>query len=461
MLGSLTQATLFVVVLLTTTCIASARIKSDNTTLRITVVRTAPPRTVTIVCDGDTLSLFTVRSDTSVTLSGLRSFVVNIEDLKTGYFRNVYIRQGTKDVTIKTGKESLSVMPVNVEMYSDIVKRFIRSLQRPYYLEDNSAIDCIDTLQTGIVVFLQQTKALKYKRAFAQHFVRDWINPTSMLLTSMKNRILATSSTGGTDQDRSKRVALSLPALSTEGIWIRNTALQSILYKLVNDISRQISGDSQPQTMSMASAIVHIDSTFDRQCTCELVAASLQYTSIGSPGFVKGNDATLQLLLEMSSNQQIESCVLANSEYRMINRAVNATRIDTIKGIDPRGSETTITTVGDSLHLLHFWGTWCQPCLNSIPEINSLSDSLKQRGIATLHVAYEPYSTMKSWQGNTFNLRGQSIAVAYDGGASSIVNDLYIRTFPTYILVDRKGELVIRTNSVDRIRKTAFGAKLN
>ena len=107
--------------------------------------------------------------------------------------------------------------------------------------------------------------------------------------------------------------------------------------------------------------------------------------------------------------------------------------------------------------LIDFWGTWCKPCLGSIPH---LVDLQKQYGAKTLRVvgiATEQDATPAE-QAQRVDQVARSLGVTYplllsgaDGRPCPVQEALHISAYPTMILVDRTGKILWRGTGAEGI----------
>jgi thiol-disulfide isomerase/thioredoxin len=51
------------------------------------------------------------------------------------------------------------------------------------------------------------------------------------------------------------------------------------------------------------------------------------------------------------------------------------------------GISLTLSTLRGTVMLINFWGTWCAPCLQEIPELVHLSHQFKARGFEVVGIA--------------------------------------------------------------------------
>jgi thiol-disulfide isomerase/thioredoxin len=90
-----------------------------------------------------------------------------------------------------------------------------------------------------------------------------------------------------------------------------------------------------------------------------------------------------------------------------------------------------------------FWGTWCGPCKGEMPYVKDVKDALKGKDVIFMYFANN--SPEESWKNiiNENKLTGEN-AVHYrlpSEQQSILENRLSITSFPTYILIDRDGNI--------------------
>jgi len=103
----------------------------------------------------------------------------------------------------------------------------------------------------------------------------------------------------------------------------------------------------------------------------------------------------------------------------------------------------------ESLHghvvLLNFWATWCGPCRDEIPELNSLEHDFSDSGLKVIGV---------SWDDSGEGIRQFQTEIPQDytvalGGENLQAQFAGIRSLPATIVIDREG----------RIRQKIIGAR--
>jgi thiol-disulfide isomerase/thioredoxin len=90
-----------------------------------------------------------------------------------------------------------------------------------------------------------------------------------------------------------------------------------------------------------------------------------------------------------------------------------------------------------------FWGTWCTPCIAEMPYVKSIKDGFEGKDVIFMYFANN--SGESSWKNviNQHQLTGPNV-VHYrlpPAQQSSIETRLSIKSFPTYMLIDKEGNI--------------------
>jgi peroxiredoxin len=102
------------------------------------------------------------------------------------------------------------------------------------------------------------------------------------------------------------------------------------------------------------------------------------------------------------------------------------------------GGYVSVTALRGHVVLLNFWATWCPPCRDEMPALDSLYDTYSGRGLRVLAVASD--SSERSIK-EFFETTAVSYTVIRDAG--SRVQRLYgAYSIPTTFLIDRRGVVV-------------------
>jgi peroxiredoxin/Flp pilus assembly protein TadD len=93
--------------------------------------------------------------------------------------------------------------------------------------------------------------------------------------------------------------------------------------------------------------------------------------------------------------------------------------------------------------LLDFWGTWCPPCVESIPELRSLHKKYSKEPSFVL-IGISSDGDEEVWR--EFTAKNKMIWPQYRDKDRRIQRAFGVRAFPTYVVIDHEG--IVRHQSV-------------
>lgn len=103
----------------------------------------------------------------------------------------------------------------------------------------------------------------------------------------------------------------------------------------------------------------------------------------------------------------------------------------------------------DKFTLLHFWGTWCGPCVAELPTLNTFIGTYKDN-LECLNIAYEENVNIKEL--NTFyekySFLSNNITIQQPSPFAennTMIRKLKVSIFPTYMIIDKNGVIIYRT----------------
>ena len=106
--------------------------------------------------------------------------------------------------------------------------------------------------------------------------------------------------------------------------------------------------------------------------------------------------------------------------------------------------ETLLAPYRGKVVVADFWGSWCDPCKEMMKYLAPVKEKLKDREVVFLYFAY--LSPEEPWKNviKEFRLWGPQV-VHYNLPAEQqrlIVRKLGVESFPTFMLIDREGQMV-------------------
>ena len=101
--------------------------------------------------------------------------------------------------------------------------------------------------------------------------------------------------------------------------------------------------------------------------------------------------------------------------------------------------------------LLDFWGTWCQPCKESIPHLVDLQSRYGPKTLRVVGIASEDHDLSAAEQSREVDAMARETGINYplllsgaDGKSCPLQEALHIGAYPTMILLDRNGQILWR-----------------
>lgn len=118
----------------------------------------------------------------------------------------------------------------------------------------------------------------------------------------------------------------------------------------------------------------------------------------------------------------------------------DAPEISATAWLNTEGGESPLGGDADpKLILLEFWGTWCGPCVRSMPKIQGLWDRYRTRRLMVVAITREAPGEVRGFLKD----HGYTMPVACDPSQACIAQ-FGIDGWPTSVLIDRDGKIVWR-----------------
>ena len=104
---------------------------------------------------------------------------------------------------------------------------------------------------------------------------------------------------------------------------------------------------------------------------------------------------------------------------------------------DMQGNPVLFAGPEDQKLLVHFWATWCKPCLEELPALLRAKETLEKKKFRILLVSEESVEEINSYlKKKEINLE----SVRYNGA----LTDLKIHALPATFVFNEKGEKIFR-----------------
>ena len=115
---------------------------------------------------------------------------------------------------------------------------------------------------------------------------------------------------------------------------------------------------------------------------------------------------------------------------------------------DLEGKPVHFRDLDADLVLIDFWGTWCEPCVESVPHLVELQERLGPGRLKVVGIACEkgPADGRAANVARTAERLGINypLLLSSTEGPCPLQEALHVQAYPTMILVDRQGRILWR-----------------
>ena len=105
---------------------------------------------------------------------------------------------------------------------------------------------------------------------------------------------------------------------------------------------------------------------------------------------------------------------------------------------DFSGNQIDLKDFKEKLILINFWATWCKPCRNEMPSLDSLYEDKNFKNLKIFAVNMEKPNKLKTKNFFTV-LNIKNLEIFFDLNLN-FVKEFKLRGVPTTILINKKGE---------------------
>ncbi|MFB6342950.1 TlpA disulfide reductase family protein [Saccharicrinis sp. FJH62] len=96
--------------------------------------------------------------------------------------------------------------------------------------------------------------------------------------------------------------------------------------------------------------------------------------------------------------------------------------------------------LGEKLTIIDFWATWCKPCLNAMPKINSIYESYKNKGVNVIGISVDSPRNHSKVKPLLSSLK-ITYPVLFDMD-EDLKNELNVSVMPTLCILNSEGKLI-------------------
>ncbi|MFY0603130.1 MAG: TlpA family protein disulfide reductase [Flavobacteriaceae bacterium] len=129
--------------------------------------------------------------------------------------------------------------------------------------------------------------------------------------------------------------------------------------------------------------------------------------------------------------------------------------IPSLKGRRLDSTLLNIDSYKDKLILLDFWGTWCQPCIEALPDLKTLHREIgKNERFKMISISYDRNleKVKKFTKENEMNW-DQLFVNSKNRGKNSMIEKLRITEYPSTLLIDASGKIIARNKSIKELKE--------
>jgi thiol-disulfide isomerase/thioredoxin len=128
-------------------------------------------------------------------------------------------------------------------------------------------------------------------------------------------------------------------------------------------------------------------------------------------------------------------------EIKNKNRLLAGERAQSFHLKDISDNVHTLSEFKGKIVYLHFWATWCGPCLKELPTINELSEKISNKPIEIVNVCMD--NNPDGWKEivKREKLKGTNL-ICQGKWADLLKNSYSINGVPHYVLIDKNGLLI-------------------
>ena len=147
--------------------------------------------------------------------------------------------------------------------------------------------------------------------------------------------------------------------------------------------------------------------------------------------------AAMARLARLGAQSWLSWCLLAPTAWAQFERSAwpPAQATPVWQAADTQGGNWRSEALQGRVVVLNFWATWCAPCKEELPTLQTLSDFVDPQQVAVLALnVKEPAARVQRYAQST----GLGMPVLLDP-RGDVAQMFGVKVFPTTILLDRQG----------------------
>ena len=115
-----------------------------------------------------------------------------------------------------------------------------------------------------------------------------------------------------------------------------------------------------------------------------------------------------------------------------------------LKNLDNSNTLITNENVKGKIYLIDFWATWCKPCVEDLPILNSAYDKYKAKGFEIISISLDgkkAKNRVNVFRENKYQMPWLN-AILDNGFSDDLVQDFQVTSIPAKFLIDENGKII-------------------
>lgn len=105
---------------------------------------------------------------------------------------------------------------------------------------------------------------------------------------------------------------------------------------------------------------------------------------------------------------------------------------------DLKGNSIKLSDLKGKVVVLNFWFTKCPPCVLEMPSLNTLTDDFKGKNVKFIAITFNKKDIVESF------LEETKFKYTIAPNANGVIQSYNVNSFPTSIVINQKGEIVLK-----------------
>jgi thiol-disulfide isomerase/thioredoxin len=218
-----------------------------------------------------------------------------------------------------------------------------------------------------------------------------------------------------------------------------------------NPVENNITG-TQRMLRILNKEYPRIDSSLRGDIKSFYITGVIEELYIGSNSDIEASDVDFFIKSHNLNFSNEEQKYIDNEKDIALNKQLDLASLkpgDSAPGFDLKditGKNHKLSDFKGKIIYLHFWATWCGPCLGELPVLNKIVNDVNSDKVAFVNVCLD--NDIDKWKQIISKQKLLGMNLVCDGNRSKSLESLYkISSIPHYTLIDKNG-LIIKNNCV-------------